>query len=252
MRPLIRRAAQYLALFLIVSPAAAQRGGRGADTTGGRGAGLPLTPAKALKFTTDEGTWLSLDVSPDGRTIAVGEADKLVTLWDIAAKRKLTSLRGHTGWVAHVRFSPDGKTILSGGGSEFSGALPAQVRLWNTDSGNVERSGASLHSVGSVAFSPDGKSIATSSYDKLIKLWDVATGNEIRTLKDHIDAVYALAFTPDGKRLVSGAAAKRLAEHDDGEPRLMREEHLADGEERRVPGLERGRQIEIDEHHVGP
>src|SRR5204863_8984458 len=47
---------------------AAQRGGRGNDSTG-RGAGLPLTPAKALKFTTDEGTWLSLDVSPDGRTI---------------------------------------------------------------------------------------------------------------------------------------------------------------------------------------
>ena len=57
-----------------------------------------------------------------------------------------------------------------------------------------------------VAFSPDGKLLATSSYDKLIKLWDVTTGQEIHTLKDHIDAVYAIAFTPDGKRLVSGSA----------------------------------------------
>ena len=48
--------------------------------------------------------------------------------------------------------------------------------------------------------------IATASYDKLIKLWDVESGKEIRTLKDHIDAVYALAFTPDGKRLVSASA----------------------------------------------
>jgi WD40 repeat protein len=57
-----------------------------------------------------------------------------------------------------------------------------------------------------VEFAPDGKSVATASYDKLIKLWDVDTGEEIRTLKDHIDAVYALAFTPDGKRLVSASA----------------------------------------------
>ena len=57
-----------------------------------------------------------------------------------------------------------------------------------------------------VEFAPDGKSIATASYDKLIKLWDVGSGKEIRTLKDHIDAVYALAFTPDGKRLVSASA----------------------------------------------
>jgi WD40 repeat protein len=61
-----------------------------------------------------------------------------------------------------------------------------------------------------VAISPDGKRIATSSYDKLIKIWDAATGREIRTLKDHIDAVYALAFTPDGTRLVSGAADRTV------------------------------------------
>jgi WD40 repeat protein len=57
-----------------------------------------------------------------------------------------------------------------------------------------------------VEFAPDGKSVATASYDKLIKLWDVESGKEVRTLKDHIDAVYALAFTPDGKRLVSASA----------------------------------------------
>ncbi len=61
-----------------------------------------------------------------------------------------------------------------------------------------------------VAFSPDGKTLATSSYDKLIKLWSVDTGQEIRTLKDHIDAIYALAFTPDGKRLLSGAADRTV------------------------------------------
>ena len=52
--------------------------------------------------------------------------------------------------------------------------------------------------------------LATASYDKDIKLWDVASGQELRTLSDHIDAVYALAFTPDGSRLVSGSADRSV------------------------------------------
>src|SRR4051794_1722724 len=68
MRRLIRNAVLAAALLPIATTAFAQRGGRGNDTTGGR-AGLPMTPTKALKFTTDEGTWLNLDLSPDGRTI---------------------------------------------------------------------------------------------------------------------------------------------------------------------------------------
>jgi WD40 repeat protein len=52
--------------------------------------------------------------------------------------------------------------------------------------------------------------LATASYDKLIKLWNPITHEEIRTLKDHIDAVYDLAFTPDGKRLVSASADRAV------------------------------------------
>src|SRR3954453_16056370 len=69
MRPSARAVALTATLLFTAMPALAQRGGRGNDSTGGRGAGLPMTPTKALKFTTDEGTWLSLDVSPDGRTV---------------------------------------------------------------------------------------------------------------------------------------------------------------------------------------
>lgn len=103
-----------------------------------------------------------------------------------------------------VAFSPDGKLLAAAGG------LPArsgEVKIWD-----VEKR-APLHTITghadciyAVEFAPDGKRIATASYDKLIKLWDVESGKEIRTLKDHIDAVNALAFTPDGKRLVSASA----------------------------------------------
>ena len=62
----------------------------------------------------------------------------------------------------------------------------------------------------SVAFSPDGSTIATGSYDKLVKLWDAATGKELRTLKEHSDAVYSVAFLPGGTQLVSGAGDRTL------------------------------------------
>ena len=62
----------------------------------------------------------------------------------------------------------------------------------------------------SVAFSPDGSTIATGSYDKLVKLWDAATGKELRTFKEHSDAVYSVAFLPGGTQLVSGAGDRTL------------------------------------------
>lgn len=61
-----------------------------------------------------------------------------------------------------------------------------------------------------LAFSPDGKILATTGYDRLIKLWDVETGKELRTLKDHSDSVYGIAFSPDGKLLASAAADRAV------------------------------------------
>ena len=65
-------------------------------------------------------------------------------------------------------------------------------------------------SVESVAFSPDGKFIASGSYDKTIKLWNVKTGKLIYTLKGHRDSVLSVAFSPDGKFIASGSADKTI------------------------------------------
>jgi WD40 repeat protein len=56
-----------------------------------------------------------------------------------------------------------------------------------------------------VTFSPDGKRLATGSFDHTVKLWDAATGQELLTLKGHSVAVFSVAFSPDGKRLATGS-----------------------------------------------
>uniref|UniRef100_UPI0040446090 WD40 repeat domain-containing protein n=1 Tax=Streptomyces sp. NEAU-174 TaxID=3458254 RepID=UPI0040446090 len=80
------------------------------------------------------------------------------------------------------------------------------VRLWNTDTGNV-RTTLKGHNdtVNSVAFSPDGKTLATGSWDKTARLWNTDTENVRTTLKGHNDTVNSVAFSPDGKTLATGS-----------------------------------------------
>ena len=61
-----------------------------------------------------------------------------------------------------------------------------------------------------MAFSPDGKTLATASYDTTIKLWDTANGKELRTLKEHSDSVYGVSFSKDGTLLASAAADRAV------------------------------------------
>ncbi|HXU13934.1 MAG TPA: hypothetical protein VN708_02300, partial [Terriglobales bacterium] len=77
------------------------------------------------------------------------------------------------------------------------------VRLWDVASGNQLRTFDV--DARAVAFSPDGRMLASGDEDDKIKLWDVASGKMLRTLAGHKDPVSCVAFSPDGRMLASGS-----------------------------------------------
>jgi eukaryotic-like serine/threonine-protein kinase len=119
-------------------------------------------------------------------------------------QRKMSSghitLKGHTGPVKSVAFSPDGKRLASASDDHA-------VKVWDAGTGK-ETLALNGHTqwVYSVAFSPDGKRLASASYDRTLKVWDAATGQETLTLKGHTSAVWSVVFSPDGRRLASASS----------------------------------------------
>jgi len=119
-----------------------------------------------------------------------------------------TRLAGHRGNVNALVFSPDGSHLFAAAGEA---GLLGEVRQWNIADGKLVRVfEGHQDAIYSTALSPNGKILATGSYDQSIKLWDVESGKELNTLTGHNGAVFGLAFRPDGKILASASADRTI------------------------------------------
>jgi WD40 repeat protein len=143
----------------------------------------------------------SVDIVPGHPYVAVGyivtdyAPGGVAAVWDTELDQELYTTGG-----CHVALSPGGDMLASGGGG-----VNRYLFLTRVSDGFERHSIYTGSYILDVAYSPDGRFVATCGSDNDVKLWDPATGSLVRTLTGHTDDVSALAFSPDGSLLASGA-----------------------------------------------
>ena len=187
---------------------------------------------------------LSIAFHPDGRTIAAGDTNGKIIVWDIESgelKKDLPS----DNLMRSLTFSPDGTTLAHTGENQIitiwkqdengewnffkslndennqvwsvayspdsktivSGGEDGKLKIWSIDSGEcIDTLTGHKECVRSVAYHPNQKIIASGSEDNKVKVWDVATGKCLKPIEGHTDWVRAVAFSPnDGKYLATAS-----------------------------------------------
>ena len=158
--------------------------------------------------------------SPDGRSLAMATRDGLVLASIqggagavILENSTNVFVRGAGPWARaeqSLAFTPDGSAIIAAR-NVLSERGVFVLSIWDARSGKeigrlpetaeqIEHTGV----ISSIAFSPDGQTLATASMDHSIRLWDFKQRKRIATLHGHVSEVWALAFAPDGKTILTG------------------------------------------------
>ena len=149
----------------------------------------------------------ALDRSPDGKLLAVARF-RTVVLTDASSGRTLRTLPKLPGKVNAVHFSADSRLLVTGSGIA---GLYGRAGIWKVADGTLIREFVGHRdTLYAAVLSPDGKTLATGSYDRKIMLWDASSGRQLLTLAGHNGAIYDLAFHPDGDVLASASGDKTV------------------------------------------
>jgi WD40 repeat protein/tRNA A-37 threonylcarbamoyl transferase component Bud32 len=156
------------------------------------------------RFTARIGKLRDVALSRDNRLVAAG-GEGGMRVWNLATGEEVHAL-GHPDGVGKVAFSPDGRQIASIGFVQLGAKSnrPVEVKLRDAVTGRELRT---LAGDGALAYSPDGALLATSGADHTVRLWESATGAELRRIATPDRSVMALAFSPDGRTLAGAGNA---------------------------------------------
>jgi WD40 repeat protein/serine/threonine protein kinase len=161
--------------------------------------------ARITTFSEDVGVVSMLAFSSDGRYLASGGRDRIIRVWNTANKVLLRTLTDHVHEIRALAFAPNATRIVLA-----SGSARGDVLLWDLSddppagkSANPVLLTGHADTVSALAFTPDGKTLASGSRDRTIKLWDAHTGQERATLTGHTEHLEDLAFAADSNLLAS-------------------------------------------------
>ncbi|GCE10092.1 hypothetical protein KDAU_74210 [Dictyobacter aurantiacus] len=141
---------------------------------------------------------LTVVVSSDGVYWATANDHGEICVWDGREWFLRQSWHAHTDIVWHLSFSPDGRTLVSGGVKGF-------IRLWDVTRGTLLWENWQPISLTWLAFSPDGDLLASSGHDAVIRLWEPRRGTLLRTLS-HSHSIITVAWSPNKKWLTCGCS----------------------------------------------
>jgi WD40 repeat protein len=144
--------------------------------------------------------------APDGKTIAVAATDRTLAIYDALTGKLLMQFEGVPGQVKALDFSAAGNLLASGQ------EAPAEdsVRIWNvTQAAAVERVAGPPNQASAVAFSPDGRRLASA--ERIVTVWDVEARTPTHSFTGHTAVVRSLAFSPDGALLASAGEDRVIA-----------------------------------------